>query len=249
MESLMSTERILVVEDEEEVARFIEKTLCTLGYAVTALANTGELAISRAINVKPDLVLMDIGLDGALDGIEAAKRIHLSLDVPVVFLTAMRDEETFLRAKSAEPFGFLLKPFNCQEMGNVIGIALYQHHRSQKQVVMAVRETEEACRATYQNAAAGVVSEALQGKSLNANPLLLGILGCNSYEELLVKGKQANEVFHPKMREAPIGAESSEIALQPRHFIFQTYGPDGCTKWISTTAHPARKIGDGNSFI
>jgi CheY-like chemotaxis protein len=241
--------RILVVEDEDEVAQFIEKNLCTLGYTVTASANSGELAIRRAISVKPDLVLMDIGLDGALDGIDAAKNIHLSLDVPVVFLTAMRDEETFLRAKSAEPFGFLLKPFNCRDMGNVIEIALYQYHRSRKRVAMAMRETEETCRATYQNAAAGVVSEALQGKSLNASPLLLGILGCNSYEELLVKGKHANEVFHPKMKDAPIGAKSQGIALQPQYFRLQTYGPDGCAKWISPKVHPVRKIGVGDSFI
>jgi CheY-like chemotaxis protein len=232
----MPNERILVVEDEQEVAHFIEKALCTLGYTVASSANSGELAIQRAIRFKPDLALMDIDLEGAMDGVEAAKKIYSGMDVPVIFVTSLKDEGTFLRAKSAEPFGFILKPFSSQVLGNTIEIALYQHHCSLKRATRAARENEEKCRTTYRNAAAGIVADTLQGKPVDAHPVLLGILGCKSGEELLTK-----------VRNSTRGGESDieGSAHPPRYPILQTYGPDGSTTWISEDRHYIRKNGSG----
>jgi DNA-binding response OmpR family regulator len=237
----MSNERILVVEDEQEVSHFIEMTLCMLGYTVASSANTGELAIHRAMRFKPDLVLMDINLEGAMDGIEAAKKIYSGMDVPVVFLTSLNDEVTFLRAKSAEPFGFIMKPFNSQVLGNTIEIALYQHHCSRKRAKQAAQETEEKCRATYRNAAASVIADTLQGKSVEADPVLLGILGCKTGKEFLTEA--ANQGRHPDAKGKGITAESREYPYQPGHLKLQTYGPDGSTTWISENKYFVRKSG------
>ena len=123
----MAKAQILVVEDEGSVARIIEKRLRNLGYAVAATASSGAEAIQRAAETHPDLVLMDIVLVGPMDGIEAAKQIRTRFDVPVVYLTGFADDTTLGRAKVTEPFGYILKPFQIEELHSSIEIALYKH--------------------------------------------------------------------------------------------------------------------------
>lgn len=118
---------ILVVDDEVIVGQGIRRDLERLGYHVPAVAISGQEAIQRAGDLRPDLVLMDIRLSGEMDGVEAAARIREGLDVPVVYLTAMVDEETLRRAKVTKPYGYLLKPFELEDLGNTIELSLYQH--------------------------------------------------------------------------------------------------------------------------
>jgi len=123
----MPSERILVVEDENIVARDICARLEHFGYSVSEPVATGEEAIARARELKPDLVLMDIMLRGPMDGIQAASAIRLEMDVPVVYLTAFVDDKNLQRAKVTEPFGYLLKPFEERELRITIEMALYKH--------------------------------------------------------------------------------------------------------------------------
>ena len=95
----MADVRVLVVEDEAIVARDLQMRLRDLGYLVPAIAHTGNDAVRLAEEVVPDLVLMDINLDGKVDGIEAAAIIRQQRDIPVVYLTAYTDKETVERAK------------------------------------------------------------------------------------------------------------------------------------------------------
>ena len=118
---------ILVVDDEVIVGQGIRRNLERLGYHVSAVAISGQEAIQRAGDLRPDLVLMDIRLSGEMDGVEAAARIREGLNVPVVYLTAMVDEETLRRAKVTKPYGYLLKPFELEDLGNTIELSLYQH--------------------------------------------------------------------------------------------------------------------------
>ena len=118
---------ILVVEDERIVAEDIQDRLLQLNYAVAATTGRGEEAVSLARRHNPDLVLMDIRLQGQMDGIEAGRIITEELHLPVVFLTANSDNDTLERAKAAEPFGYLLKPFVEQELKTTIEMALYKH--------------------------------------------------------------------------------------------------------------------------
>lgn len=107
----MTGERILVVEDELIVAMNIESKLQELGYEVIDVVDNGKDAIDRALETKPDLILMDIVLKGEMDGIEVVRRINSTMDVPVIYLTAYSDDEVIQRAKRTEPYGYILKPF------------------------------------------------------------------------------------------------------------------------------------------
>lgn len=118
---------ILVVDDEQIVALDIKHTLERLGYTVPAIIADGKTAIDKAAELKPNLVLMDIRLKGDMDGIQAASIITGKLRIPVIYLTAYSDEATLERAKSSNPFGFLIKPFEERELHSTIEIALLKH--------------------------------------------------------------------------------------------------------------------------
>lgn len=128
----MAQTRIMVVEDEGIVALDIQRKLEERGYEVPAVLSTGEEAVKQAETLRPDLVLMDIHLAGALDGTEAAGQIHARLGIPVIYLTAYSDDDTLQRAKVAEPFAYLLKPFEERKLHTAVEIALYKHHVDQE---------------------------------------------------------------------------------------------------------------------
>jgi PAS domain S-box-containing protein len=120
---------ILIVEDEKIVAWDIQERLESLGYTIAAKTTLGEAAIVAATQVKPDLVLMDIQLQGAMDGIEAAQIIYRNCNIPVVYLTAHSDDQTLAAATRSNPFGYILKPFQARELHSTIQIALHRHEQ------------------------------------------------------------------------------------------------------------------------
>lgn len=119
--------RVLVVEDELVVARDIAQQLLAMGYTPVGTTHLGEHAITLAAELQPDLVLMDIQLAGAMDGIEAAHEIRTRLAVPVIYLTAFAADDVLARAKITEPYGYILKPFSERELSTVLAMALYKH--------------------------------------------------------------------------------------------------------------------------
>jgi len=108
----MSDENVLIVEDELIIAREMEARLKTLGCAVIGIADTGQHALQVLEIATPDLVLMDIGLPGSMDGVETAREIGRRWSVPIVFVTGLGDETTLNRARVAQPCGYLVKPFS-----------------------------------------------------------------------------------------------------------------------------------------
>ena len=120
---------ILVVEDEQIVARDLESGLTRMGYEVCGVASTGEEAVRQAAEGQPDLVLMDITLRGEMDGVEAAEQLHSRFDIPVVYVTAYADDSTLQRAKETEPAGYIIKPFEERQVHAVIETILYRHKR------------------------------------------------------------------------------------------------------------------------
>jgi PAS domain S-box-containing protein len=124
--------RILIVEDGIIMARDIQHRLDAIGYNVVGIATTGEEAVEKSKRLLPDLLLMDVNLRGVIDGINAAQQIARDSDVPIVFVTAYSDEATLKRARSANPFGYVLKPFDDGELRTTIEMALFRHglHRS-----------------------------------------------------------------------------------------------------------------------
>lgn len=130
--------RILVVEDETIIALDIEQQLCDLGYQSVGFVTNGEEAIRQCAALSPDLVMMDIQLDGEMDGIAAAQIIRQQFGLPVIMLTAYSSSDIVSRAKVAEPFGYVLKPFSSGELRISIEIALYKY---QTEVQLKISDT------------------------------------------------------------------------------------------------------------
>ena len=134
----MPKARILIVEDEGIIAQDIRASLQELGYEVCATVATGEDAVRKAETERPDLALVDVVLQGGMDGIEAAHFIHSRFRVPIVYLTAYADDKMLERAKMTEPFGYLIKPFRDRELHSTIEMALFRHEMGVK-----LRENQE----------------------------------------------------------------------------------------------------------
>ena len=128
----MSTADILVAEDERIVARHISEVLRRSGYRVPATGGTGEAAVAKAAELKPDLVVMDVALGGAMDGIEAAGRIREQTGTPVIYVTAYADDAMVDRVKRTEPAGFVLKPFDDRELRVMVEVALYRANAARR---------------------------------------------------------------------------------------------------------------------
>jgi CheY-like chemotaxis protein len=129
----MEKGRIMIVEDIRLIAEDIKVSLTNLGYAVTAVVSSGEEAVQKAAQDRPDLVLMDIVLSGKMDGIETAQQMLSRYNIPVIFLTAYSDEKKLERAKAAEPFGYIVKPYNDRELHATIEMALHKHRKGLKE--------------------------------------------------------------------------------------------------------------------
>ena len=123
----MMKRRILLVEDEIIIASSIQKWLEDINYTVTGIAPSAEKAMMLIEQQIPDLILMDIMLQGDMDGIDLADKIHEKYSVPIIFLTAYSDENTLERARISGPYGYLLKPVNQKDLSIAIENALYKH--------------------------------------------------------------------------------------------------------------------------
>ena len=112
----MTKTKIMIVEDEAIIRKELENSMISMGYEVVAETDSGEDAIVKAEKEKPDIVLMDIQLEGRIDGIEAADIIHSRSKIPTIFVTAYADEDKINRAKLTLPFGYILKPVQEREL-------------------------------------------------------------------------------------------------------------------------------------
>jgi class 3 adenylate cyclase len=134
--------KILIAEDENIIALDIAESIKRLGYKVCGIARTSHEVVDKARKLQPDLILMDVMLDENTSGIEAAEKIRTLFDIPVVYLTALADNETLKKAKITEPFGYLLKPFEPKSLHSAIEMAIYKHE-VQKKLKERTRELEE----------------------------------------------------------------------------------------------------------
>ena len=130
-EEPMQRPKTLIVEDERIIALDLEQRLLGLGYAVVGKAANGESAVQKARELRPDLVLMDIHLEGQMDGTQAARLIHDQLGTPIVFLTAYAEDDTLSRALTSQPFGYLVKPVGTRELNATLQTTLTRHATEQ----------------------------------------------------------------------------------------------------------------------
>jgi hypothetical protein len=180
---------ILLVEDEGLIARDIAQRVEQLGHRVVATVSTGEEAVEAAAHAQ--LVLMDIRLDGRMDGIQAAEIIRRRFAIPVVFLTAHADRATLDRAKLAEPYGYIVKPVAPAALYTSIEIAVYKHTMARE-----LAEREAWLAAVLHSVADAVVVADVQGK----------VRTLNSAAEALTGWTEAEAKGHPLAEVAPLGA-------------------------------------------
>ncbi|MBF0466580.1 MAG: response regulator [Nitrospirae bacterium] len=183
----MLKKKILVVEDEAIIAKDIKKCLELIGYEITAAVATGQEALESLNHSKPDLVLMDIMLNGPLDGIETADAIKLRFDIPVIYLTAYADEQILERAKITEPFGYILKPFEETELRTTIEIALYKHKLQSR-----LKENQRWLSTVLMSIGDAIIATDREGCIEFINPVATKLTG---YTQETALGKHINDVL------------------------------------------------------
>ncbi|HOW43268.1 MAG TPA: ATP-binding protein [Candidatus Omnitrophota bacterium] len=183
----MAGTRLMIVEDEGIVRKDLAERLRGIGYDVVAAVATAAESLAKAEALKPDLVLMDIMLDGAMDGIDAAEQIFGRFNIPVMYLTAYADAETLQRAKLTGPYGYILKPFEEREIVSGIETALYKHKMENR-----IRESEEKYRTLVESLQQAIVTVDRNGVVLFLNNEGAKELGGKPADYI---GKTMHEIF------------------------------------------------------
>jgi PAS domain S-box-containing protein len=191
----MTYKRILIVEDEKITALEMSEYLQQHGYQPLGPCASGEEAVTSALALHPDAVLMDIALKGPMDGIQAAEAIRSKCPCPVIYVTALSDPATLARAKVTNPFGYVLKPINERDLQIAIEIALYRAELEEK-----LRESEERYRIAIENSNDGVVITR-EGRHVYVNRRFLDMFGYDGPEEVLGTFVADARHVHPQDRE------------------------------------------------
>ncbi|MBW2598710.1 MAG: diguanylate cyclase [Deltaproteobacteria bacterium] len=165
-------EQILIVEDEQVIAMDIHNRLQNMGYGVAAIVHSGEEAIMKTAELRPDLVLMDIALGEGMDGIEAANLIHARYNIPVIYLSSNIAEGRMEQIKKTNPFGFIIKPFEDRDLRITIEMAIYRHRMEEK-----LRQNEEKYRTILENIEEAYFEVDLAGNFTFFNDALCGLAG------------------------------------------------------------------------
>jgi PAS domain S-box-containing protein len=206
---------LLVVEDDDAVAESIRDALTAAGYSVPELVRSGHLVVEAAARVSPALVLMDVQLDGPIDGIEAAKQLRAAQGTRVVYLTGATDDATLQRAKQTAPLGYLKKPFNTRELRIAVEIAL---HQASLEAELAARE--QWFSTTLQSIGDAVLTTDAEGKLTFLNRAAEAIISVRAIDSI---GKKVDDVVRlvdtrgaPLSLDAMIRGAGASIAPLPR---------------------------------
>ncbi len=199
----MEKNKILICEDESILALELEGRLTKMGYYVVGSVDSGEESIKSAEKSKPDLVLMDIHLAGKMDGIEAAGEIRSRFDIPVLYLTAYSDNETLLRARITEPFGYLLKPYQERELHAAIEMALYKH-----KMEMKLKEREQRLAVTLKSIGDAIISTDEKGAVTFMNPQAEKMTGWTFKAAF---GMDITDIFNIKINDSSSPKNISEM--------------------------------------
>ena len=229
----MEKATILVVEDEAITAMNLQLQLQHMGYDVPNTVAKGEDAIDKAREIRPDLLLMDIALAGQIDGIEAARQIRLTNDIPVIYLSAYTDNMLSERAKDTEPFGYLSKPITDSDLFNTIEMALYKHS-----VEKVLKKSEEKYRLLFNN-----LINPITVYDLNGNILVINIAGAKNL------GRSPEELQEKSLYE--IIPEAKDIIVKRIHKVVKSKQgigniedliklPSGEERWFLSNHQPLK---------
>ncbi|MCF3651702.1 response regulator [Synoicihabitans lomoniglobus] len=229
--------RILIVEDEAILAEDMRESLQSQAFEVVDIVDSAADALDRALQLRPDLIMMDIHLRGNDDGVTAAQTIREQLDVPIVFLTAHSDRATLDRAKATSPYGYLIKPFQDQELRATVEMATYRHKADAQ-----LGRMERWLRTTLQSISDGVVTVDLQRRVTFLNPVAELVLGWNRRDAV---GKSYQEVFrlsdqagHPVVDPIRTVIENGETLHFDHSYMIET--KDGRRRRVDDSITPIR---------
>ncbi len=230
----MKRVKCLIVEDEDSLARLMEMQLQRIGFSVVGPVSTGADAIAAANAEKPDVALIDIVLDGDIDGIDAARRIQDHHNVPIIFVTAYGDAATLAEAKKVASAGYVLKPFTELQLKAAIDTALYNRELQRR-----LEKSESRYLITFEHAAVGIAQVGLDGRWLRVNRRLCEIIGY-SVEELQSLTFQG--ITHPDDLEPTIAQVNRMLAGEIETFSMDKryIRKHGATVWINLSVSLVR---------
>ena len=240
----MAEATLLIVEDDGILAAHLADTVRALGYKVLGPTATGEEAVALLQDSHADLLLMDIELAGALNGIETAATIAGFTDIPVIFITGFSHEPLLAQAKTIAPYGYLVKPVNERELAAAITMALHRHRldRELKESRNSLEESEHRHRQYLMSTPYGVFAVDAAGRYLQVNPAACRLTGYSEHELL-------NMTIADLHLEADWPMIRSHLKLLRRNGSLQSDLPfrrkDGARRWFNLTAV---KISD-NRFL
>ena len=198
----MAGECILVVEDEAILAFNMKRILTGYGYQVPEPVDSGPGACAAAEKFNPDLVLMDIQLCGAMDGIQAAQQIQSRADIPIIYVTAYAEDARLSQAGQTAPYGFLEKPVQEKELRAAVEMALIRHRLDRK-----LQESEAAYRELYHQTPAMLMTINDQGAILQISDYCLQVMG---YSREAVIGRQMMDFVTPDTRETVLAQMTAQ---------------------------------------
>ncbi len=243
----MPIAQIMVVEDERITAKDIESALESAGYGVAGLVFSGEDAVRKAGELRPDLVLMDIKLEGKMDGIEAATQIRERYDIPVIYLTAFSNAGIVQRAKMTEPagyllkeqFGFLTKPFEESELNTTIEIALYNH-----KIEKRLRNREQWLAAILKSVSDAVIATDSKGRIKYMNPVAEDITGWIQEEAI---GEDLDKILKILSKESNLNPGNTTTDFFDKTVITDK---DGTKLLVSGSTTPIKdETGNANGLV
>ncbi len=224
----MAKETILIVEDDAIISMRLQEMLNAWEYR-TVVASSGEIALEEIDSVHPDLILMDIGLEGEMDGIQTAEKIHSHLGPPTIFITAYSDETLLERAKLAEPYGYLVKPVQEKELRSTVEMVLFKHSMDQK-----LRESETKFRTLAESTSTAILI--YQGDDwVYANPAAEEITGFSSAELL---NMHYWEIVNPEHSSLVQQWEAARLIGEeaPRRYSFEILTKQGEERWLDVSS-------------
>lgn len=227
--------KVLIVEDELIIGQNIERYLGHLGYLVLDLCSSSEEVLESIHDEKPDVVLMDIRIEGPEDGVSLAERLHREHQIPVVFLTALMDEETLQRAKITQPFGYIVKPFSQRELHIALEIALYKADLEKR-----LRDQEVMMQAMIDTMKQGFCLLDAAGKIVYANGEMARLLGATGPSEVMGQELDA-ALWPPGLLRSRLNEEN------PAPFETQLMGKDGTSHIMIVTAQQVHTQGKTQS--
>ncbi|EMJ96019.1 response regulator [Leptospira alstonii] len=209
----MSHCKILIVEDEQLVAKDIQIVLLNMGYDVPSIVSSGDEAMAVIPLLKPHLILMDIRLGSKPDGIELAAMIRSEFDLPVIYLTAFTDDDTLKRAQLTEPYGYVIKPFSARELQITIEIAIFKH-----KIERDLRQNRTWLSTILESIGDGVIATDVDGKIVFLNSVAEAL---TEWSRKDAHGRDLEAIFNVLMRKnflSPWIQFSDRINLQTGYF-------------------------------